>query len=587
MNTKNRSEILKHIRSCIQERDYSKAETVFDKNISSEDYKCEDIMYLGGIIKQSLNKYREALEYFRKCYRLSPDNINYSFSYATLLLKFASYRESEKIFESILVKRPDHKATAANYSSLLLKKGEISKAEHILNKAAELYPGNSDILTTAGNLYRESGKPEKAFKTYKTAESYTSESIVTLSNKILTTNYFFTSRSDSFSIHTEFQTVFGKFHSDKQIKPQSPENRRLKIAYLSKDFKTHSVAYFAEPLLRMHSREEFQIYALSDVMRPDHITKRLSNLDLIWKDTTQMTNQALLKYIRGEEIDILIDLGGHTNGVRLPVFMMRAAPVQITYLGYPNTTGIKNMDWRICDNLSDPKENSSFYTEELYRLPDTFLSYLPPAKTPGTKESPVKHKGYFTFGSFNNISKYSNKTIELWSSIIKEIPGSKLLLKAKQFRDEGIKKEFTRRFSEYGVDTPNILFRPHTSSVQDHLKTYNEIDIALDPYPYNGTTTTLEALWMGVPVITRYSSIHASRVGLSILSAAGLSSLASDSDRKYIKTAIYFAEHPERLNPLHKNLRNSLLNSPVCRYKDFVLNFEHSLKEMIKKQDLT
>ncbi|MFW5959992.1 MAG: tetratricopeptide repeat protein [Chitinivibrionales bacterium] len=582
MSTDNRSEILKHIRSCIQERDYNEAETAFDNNISPEDYKSDDLMYLGGIIKQNLNKYREALECFRKCYRLSPENIQFSYNYATLLLKFASYKESERIFESILSKKPGHKAASANYSSLLLKKGEISKAERILNKILDLYPDNPDILTVAGNLYRESGKPEKAFKTYKRAESYTSESIVTLSNKILSTNYFFTSRQDSLSIHTEFQKVFSKFHSDKELKPRPLKNRRLKIAYLSKDFKTHSVAYFAEPLLRMHSREEFQIYGLSDVMRPDHVTKRLSNLDLIWKDTTQMTNQALLEYIRGEGIDILIDLGGHTNGVRLPVFMMRAASVQITYLGYPNTTGIKNMDWRICDNLSDPEENSPFYTEELYRLPDTFLSYLPPATTPGTKESPVKHKGYLTFGSFNNISKYSNKTIELWSSIIKEIPGSKLLLKAKQFRDEGIKKEFTRRFSEYGVDTQDILFRPHTSSVQDHLKTYDEIDIALDPYPYNGTTTTLEALWMGVPVITRYSSVHASRVGLSILSAAGLSSLSSDSDKKYIETAIYFGAHPERLNPLHKNLRNSLLNSPLCRYKDFVLNFEHALKEMIK-----
>ena len=295
------------------------------------------------------------------------------------------------------------------------------------------------------------------------------------------------------------------------------------------------------------------------------------------------SDDRVAEQIQKDRIQILVDLAGHTVDNRMPVFARRPAPVQVTWLGYPGTTGLPAMDYRITDAIADPVgKTEQYHTETLTRLKEGFLCYKPSEDSPGLSSPPVLKAGHITFGSFNNLTKVNRKVVEAWSRILRGIPGSSLLLKSKQFPDEFIEGYYRDLFSQNGIISDRIEMLSGVETLKEHLACYNRMDIALDPFPYNGTTTTFEALWMGVPVVTLAGGHHASRVGASILTHLGLEKLVAGDIRCYVDKAIQLAGDMNELKALRAEMRNRMKESPLCDAKSFAGSMESVFEEMCR-----
>jgi predicted O-linked N-acetylglucosamine transferase (SPINDLY family) len=342
------------------------------------------------------------------------------------------------------------------------------------------------------------------------------------------------------------------------------------------------VAYFFEPLLKSHDREKFEIFCYSDVKSSDSVTERLEHEADCWRAIAWKKDGAVIKQIEADNIDILVDLAGHTAGNRLPVFARKPAPIQVSWLGYPNTTGLESIDYRFTDAVADPfGRDDDYYSEELYRLPGCFLCYGPHENAPAVSESPSVENSIVTFGSFNNLSKITPEVINAWSKILLRVEDARLVLKFKSFNDEHVRGRYSAMFTEGGISSDKIDFLSYVPGKADHLSLYNKIDIALDPFPYNGTTTTCEALWMGVPVVALAGDRHASRVGASILNAVGLDeTLVANDIESYIDNAVALAADRGALQELRVGLRQKMQDSPLCNAEDFTGRIEEAYQKM-------
>jgi len=288
-----------------------------------------------------------------------------------------------------------------------------------------------------------------------------------------------------------------------KFKPRAT-GAKLRVGFLSPDLCHHPVAHFIEPLFREYDRTQFEFIAYGDQRKSDEFSERFSKQVDLWRETCSLTDQALAKQIYEDRVDILFELTGHTAYNRLPVLALKPAPLQASYLGYPGTTGLPTIDFRITDALVDPVGmTEKFHTERLVRMPRCAWCYEPDAVTPDVVPVPALKKGHITFGCFNNMAKLNPALFGMWAEILLQVPESHLRLKAKTLTDEGVKKELKEYFTSKGIAEERLDFFGHTRKIHEHLNHYNEVDIALDSYPYHGTTTTCEALWMGCPVVTR------------------------------------------------------------------------------------
>jgi predicted O-linked N-acetylglucosamine transferase (SPINDLY family) len=238
------------------------------------------------------------------------------------------------------------------------------------------------------------------------------------------------------------------------------------------------------------------------------------------------------------------------------------------------------MDYRFTDNWSDPEDQDQYYTEKLYRLPQGFLCYKPPDNAPDVNETPALKNGYVTFGTFNTLAKINQKTIALWSQILKSVPTAKLVIKNKQLNDASVRTVYKQYFTDNTIDISRIILQKYSQSRQEHLKCYNTIDISLDTFPYNGTATTCESLWMGVPVVTLAGTSHAGRVGVSLLSVIGLKGMIAPGYDNYVSLAVFLANNIDKVSQLRKNLRLTLLRSPLCDGVSFTRTLEQAYKEI-------
>jgi protein O-GlcNAc transferase len=344
---------------------------------------------------------------------------------------------------------------------------------------------------------------------------------------------------------------------------QRQPDRRLRIGYLSPDLRRHSVAYFLAPLLQEHDRGAVKAICYASVPRPDAISNELRGLADGWVDVHQLDHAALAERIRADRVDILVELAGHTRDSRLLACAYRPAPVQIGYIGYPNTTGARAIDYRITDHLADPDGFDEHYCETLIRLPRCFLAYATPRHAPEIGPPPLARNGYVTFGSFNNLAKLNRAVIATWAGILHQVPEARLVLKSAGTGDPDTRAALEAAFGAVGIGPERLGILAPAPEAREHLALYNEVDIALDPFPYNGTTTTCEALWMGVPVITLTGDRHAGRVGASLLAAIGFAAGVAATTEDYVLTARLLATQPELLATCRRNLRNSLARSPL------------------------
>lgn len=346
-------------------------------------------------------------------------------------------------------------------------------------------------------------------------------------------------------------------------------NRRLRIGYLSPHFRRHSVAYFFEPLLGAHDRAAFETFCYADEISSDSTTARLRSQCDHWRNITGKPDEHVANLIRRDHIDLLVDLAGHSENHRLLAMARKPAPVQFTYLGYPDTTGLTAIDYRLTDAIADPAD--AFSTETLERIYDCTWCYRPDDSAPLPA---MPADGRITFGCFNIAAKINRPLVETWAAILRRVPGSHMLIKTGTSAADVAHPRIRQMFADAGIDASRIELLAYVPDTAAHLQLYNRVHVALDTFPYNGTTTTCEALWMGVSVVTQSGQTHCSRVGASLLTDVGLPELIASSSTQYIDLAISLAADSKRLAELRNEMRERMRLTPLMNAPHFARRVE-------------
>jgi len=529
-----------------------------------------------------LGRVREAEEIYRKALQLQSDNAQALNNLGTLLLEQERFNEAGHCFTAAIESAPDYAEASNNLAIMLSKSDRFHEAELACRRALKINPAFPDALANLAEALHKQGLTHEAIRVYKQALALGGRLDI-YDNYLFCLNYIQDLGADEIAArHFEY----GQYctPNDAIVYPHlnSPDPaRRLKIAYVSADLITHPVASFMEALLKSYTRSTTTTICYSDTKAPDQTTAHLSTMVDLWRDTSYLDNVAFADQVRADQVDILVDLAGHTGANRLPAFTMRAAPVQVSYLGYPNTTGLRQMDYRITDAAADPPGTTEpYHSEELVRLQGGFLCYTPDTDMAEISPLPCAQTDTVTFASFNNITKVNKHVLDTWSRLLEETPGSRLIIKYRFLAEERTRTRFRELFTKNGIDTDRIELLSEQLPRKQHLAVYNRVDIALDPFPYNGTTTSCEALWMGVPVVTLAGTMHAGRVGVSLLTRVGLQDLIANDTAEYIRIAAALAADRERLARLRTELRPQMAASPLCDPARFVRDIETAYRRM-------
>jgi predicted O-linked N-acetylglucosamine transferase (SPINDLY family) len=364
------------------------------------------------------------------------------------------------------------------------------------------------------------------------------------------------------------------------LPPPTRDGRRLRVGFISPDFREHSVSYFVSPIFKNYDRQRFELFAYYTRRVGDEVTDRLRSLVDHWRTFVHLHPDELAKSLRADGLDLLVELAGHTGGDSLEALHLRPAARHATYIGYPNTTGLAAIDYRIVDANTDPPGAEALCTEKLIRLDPCFLCFEPPHGAPAGG-APVSDTDLITFCSFNALRKINEPLIALWARVLAAVPGSRLLLKCNGLGEPAMCDELRARFAAHATTSERLELLPPIKAVSSHLGAYARAHIGLDTFPYHGTTTTCEAMWMGVPVVTLSGGVHSARVGASLLGAAGLSELIAHSEDEYVRVAADLANDRPRLNRIRADLRSKMTASPLCDGPAFCRRFEAAIDAMV------
>lgn len=467
----------------------------------------------------------------------------------------------------------------------MMNAARLDEAHRLCEAALELDPSCSEALTVLGSIHAYQGNVDDGILTLRRAVRLDPTDAKAHSNLLMVMNY--SQRSTQASLYREsrrWERFHGRHVAIGAGSRVPGERSRIRIGYLSPDFRRHSVAYFFLPLLEHHDRTQFEIFCFSDVASGDETTARMAALADGWRDIHGLANDELEAVVREVAPDILVDLAGHTGQViRLPLFARKIAPVQVTWLGYPNTTGMSAFDYRLTDGVADPVAGPSdrSHSEHLVRLPHGFLCYRPPEQVPDIVPAPSGENGFVTFGCFNMLPKIQDVMVETWSAILHRVPGSRLVLKNHFLGDAATAARLRKRFAGQSIREDRLDLLPSDPDTYSHLERYNQIDIALDTFPYNGTTTTCEALWMGVPVVTLHGDRHASRVGLSIMAMLGREEFTASTTEEYCRIACGLAADIAELQNIRLFLRFEMYDSTLCDEPMFTRDMEQFFRQAL------
>jgi protein O-GlcNAc transferase len=538
-----------------------------------------------GNTHKKLGNFDEAVASYHRALFIKPDSPDVHNNLGNALQKLGQIEEAIESLHKALAIKPDLAEAHYNLGVAHQGLGDLGQALTSYHRATAIKPSYTEAHSNLGNVLKAQGKLNEAVASYYNALTIKPDYAEVHSNLLFCMNNSeLYSQKDIYAESCLWEAAHGL--SDAALRIEHPHHdcspeRRLRIGYISPDFRKHSVSYFVLSLIASHDRNQFEVFCYSQVPNPDNKTQHLRNLSDCWRSIVGMTMNEIAECIRGDAIDILVDLTGHTANNLLQVFTKRPAPLQVTWLGYPNTTGLLAMNYRLIDAITDPVgPDDNLHSEQLVRLPNGFLCYTPDAEATPIKVPPVLPSGVVTFGSFNNLSKITLSTVSTWARILEATPKSRLLLKNASLADVETRRRYLALFVERGIDIERLEFLSHISSESAHLETYNRIDIGLDTFPYNGTTTTCEALWMGVPVICLRGDRHASRVGASILTRVGQPNLIAETIDDYVAVAGALAKDQARLTTLRQSLRPAMATSPLCDAQGFTRDVETAYKDM-------
>jgi protein O-GlcNAc transferase len=477
---------------------------------------------------------------------------------------------------------PKFGSLRAELADALTRSGEYREATDVYIRAAAAGFTHPAVLNNLGGALIWEGRIGEAVDVFRAALKIDPQCSALRSNLLLMLNSLDEYSPEALSAEHRLFGVHLPARKEAFLHTNSRDpSRRLRVGYVSGCFRAHSVTRFFEPVLRAHDRQAFRITCFSKDAASDSVTERLRSAAHDWQDIALLNAEAAATLIAEERIDILIDLDGHTAGNALATFALRPAPVQVSWLGYPNTTGLTQMDYRITDSVADPPGlTDPWHTETLVRLDPIFLPWTPIDDAPAVGPLPALSRGSVTFASFNQLHKLSRATVKAMAAVLAAVPGSRLLLKSAALVDPKVCLTHRRRFAEHGISPERILCSGFLSSRRDHLDLYNSADIALDSFPYTGTTTTCESLWMGLPVVTLQGRNHAARVSASILRAAGLTSLIAQDETSYVAIAARLASDLTCLAEQRRGLRGCMSRSPQMDIDAFVRRLECAYRSM-------
>lgn len=538
-----------------------------------------------GLILVSRGEFDEA----ERCYRVAlaerTDFLEAHLNLCGLLNDKAFLLEAKYYANRALMLNPQSPAAYARLGQVLRTSGQITAALAQFQHAIELDPKYVSAMTDLGACYWQLGRHDEAEKLLLRALAEDPKCFPAWNNLLLISNYRLLDRFSIFNLHKSYGVIVRKQCGEmeaRQFAARPDSNRRLRIGFISGDLRRHSVSYFLRGAVEHLDRQQFQLFAYYNFRTEDAVTWQLKPAFHHWRSIYGVSDENVAGLIQEDRIDILVDLSGHTASMRPMVLGRRPAPIQVHWIGYPNTTGLDCIDYRITDAWADPVGDADqYFSEKLWRLPGSFLCFTPSEAAPELAAPPCVERGYVTFGSFNSRAKLSDECVALWCQVLSSMPDSRLVLKSVfGSGDDAARASLRDCFESRGIAPERVDVLAARGAVEDHFAAYHDIDIALDTFPYNGTTTTCEALWMGVPVVTLAGDRHASRVGVSLLNNVGLTELIAADSEAYVQVALELATDPSRLISLRATMRERLSASNLLDRRAMGVNLGSAFRAM-------
>jgi len=529
-----------------------------------------------GTLLQDRGRYEESIRCFERAIAIRSTYVEAMSNLGNSLREVGRVPDAVTCFQRALSVRQDADVLN-NLANAFREQHRLGEAESALLQALELRPKFAEALGTLSGVHKDAGRMEQAI-------ACVNQSVVIKPSAQLAGNGLFLLHHLD-GVSADRLVAEHAAWNDQYAKPLAPSafssvsrvaGQRLRVGYVSPDLSDHPVGRFILPLLENHDHTRFEIFCYTDTRKPDAVTERIKSCADAWRLTLGRTDLEAAEIIRGDRIDILIDLAMHTRHNRMMMFALKPAPVQATYLAYPSTTGLATMDYRVSDPYLDPPDRELGYCEKTVRLPNTYWCYAAPRHAPDVGSLPADRNGIITFGCLNQYAKVTPRARRAWRQLLRQIPKSRFLVHAGVGRH---REDALREFTLEGLDPNRLQFVERVSQSQ-YFAQYNEIDIGLDTFPYPGGTTTCDALWMGVPVVSLPGALSISRGGLSVLSNVGLAKLAADSVERYIEIASDLASDIDRLRTLRAGMRPRMLASPLMDARQFARDFESMLESI-------
>jgi protein O-GlcNAc transferase len=533
-----------------------------------------------GLALDSLGRHAEAEKSLLAAVAIDGQKFDIWANFGAHYLTVGSTAEAIDAFKRSIALKSDYAHAWTGLGSALHRAGRIEEAVVCHTRALDLEPNQFRARFARAQALQGCHCVEESIADFEAHLQLRPEHYQARSFRLFLLNYRSTfSREALYAEHLAYgrslEGEIDRLGLARDFTDRTRRPGRLRVGFLSPDLRSHSVAFFLQPILRHLDRSRFELFLYHDHPVHDATTTQLRGLADGWRSLAGQASSVVEAAIREDDPDLLVDLTGHTGFNRMDLVARRLAPVQIAYLGYPNTTGLRAIDFRFTDAVVDPVGDADrLHTEQLVRFAPAAWSYSPPADAPAPGSAARLPGAAVVFGSFNALSKLSPATIRVWRELLAAVHGSQLLLKC-----IGIVPAWWRRvLADAGIDLSRVQFLPESGSIAEHLALYAQMDVALDPFPYNGTTTTLEALWMGVPVITLAGDRHAARVGASLLTAIGRPEWIAQSEEEYVRRAVQLAGDGALRRQLRTGLREQMRASVLLDHPAQAARFGAALE---------
>lgn len=537
-----------------------------------------------GVIAYQLQRFDRAVDYYRRAIRRAPGIAEFHNNLGT------AYREKGKLEEAVaqyrqaLTLQPASVEAYYNLGNALKEQGKLEESVAQYRQALALRQDYIEAYNNLGEAIRDQGKFEEAVACYRQALAISPGNAMVHSNLILCLR----SQCDPGALVRELKTW-----NDAHARPLATATgvhanvrdaeKPLRVGYVSAGFWENSSSVLVEPLLSAHDHTGMMVFVYSNRRYPERTGRSVRKMGNVWRDIVGLSDEAVARRIAADGIDVLVDLSGHAAGNRLLVFARKPAPVQATFERTGTTTGLSAMAYRLTDRYLSPPDSAEWFSEELIRLPGCFVCYRPPEHAPAVSQLPEAASGHVTFGSFNKLMKVTPSVVALWAEILRALPTARMILKDRTLADQAQRSRYLDLFAAHGIDKERVEIMAAPASYADHLALYERVDVGLDPFPYNGCTTTCEALWMGVPVVTLAGLGSYGRRGGSLLSAIGLTQLIAASPEAYVKIAVDLAKNRKALATLRAELRPMMAASPLCDAKAHAHAVEQAYRLMWRR----